>query len=191
MAKEAKKEWNNEHHYYEMVNGEERTRVDRVVEKTLTEEVFSATLLSLRKPNYNRIKLMDEARIQEQIALGTKGSGERKGEDSFGTFEDPIVFYKEITVDKKKLNVPHLRTISSSRPNDLYLTLIHKKLWKYERQSVIDMIKKFHVEMKKAKIWKSHGWEDCIPPSKMTGKRQYDLQGFINLCLSENKTKAE
>ena len=41
MAKEAKKEWNNEHHYYEMVNGEERRRVDRVVEKTLTEEILS------------------------------------------------------------------------------------------------------------------------------------------------------
>jgi len=192
MPSAPKKQWNEVGHYYEekQENGSYKQMMRPTPKKRLTQEKFSAVLLDLMKPNHNEKRLLDTADLQQQVALGVAGSTERRDEDDFGEWETPIVFWKKGKVNKEEVDIPVLRWVSTTRPNDNYLTFIYRKLWAYDLQEVERMLKLYEELMKKENCWKDYGWSSDLPPEKGTrGKLQHNASSFIKLLQEKQRTK--
>ena len=192
MPSAPKKQWNEVGHYYEekQTDGSYR-KMERTKNKKLTEEKFSAVLLDLMKPNHNEKWLSDPADLQHHTTSKTKGTDAQRSEDDFDEWESPIVYWKKKKVQKKEQMVPMLRWVSTTRPTDLYLTFIHKKLWDYNLGQVETMIASYKEDLKKFHLWEDYGWSDEIPPEKGTrGKEQFNKERFIKLLQEKQKERA-
>ena len=175
-----KKQWNNQHYYYEESNGDGTWReIERPAGGTLTEEKFSAVYFKLATPNYNEVKLIDSAQLGEQVALKVPGAGDKRDEDDFGPLESPIVYYAKRKVSGKEKIIPILRTVNTSRENNLYESFIHKALWNYSKVDVENMMEKFRAEMERGNVWKKHGWSKDVPPPLVKGAKQFNCASFV------------
>ena len=180
--KRVHKRWNETHHFYEekQENGS-YIEQKRVGAKTLSEEKFSSVLIKLSEPNYNITPLIDTAELQAQIELKIKGATEKREEEDFDPMESPIVYYGKHRIEKKQRNVHILRTINTSRPNDLYETYIHKALWSFSRTDVDNMLELYRAKMEQGGVWEQCGWSTEPPPPLVRGKKQYNCDAYVKM----------
>lgn len=183
--KKVHKRWNEQHHYWEEKDGDGYREQIREGKKTLSEEKFSSVLISLSEPNYNITPLIDTAELQAQIELKTKGATEKRDEEDFGVMESPVVYYGKKKIDKKERTVHILRTINSSRQNDLYETFIHKKLWSFDRGAVDDMLMLFKRKMEDGGVWEKKGWSNEPPPPLIKGRKQFSCDAYVKMLQRE------
>ena len=186
--KKVHKKWNETHHYWEIKQADGSYREQtREGTKTLSEEKFSSVLIKLREPNYNTTPLIDTAELQAQIELGTKGATEKREEEDFGAMESPVVYYGKRKVEKKERNVHILRTINTSRPNDLYETFIHKALWSFSRSDVDSMLEHYRAKMEQGGVWERYGWSTEPPPPLVRGKKQFNCDAYVKMLQREQE----
>ena len=156
----------------------------------LTEEVFSQVLLKLRKVNYQEVEL-DDAGIAVEVKKGTIGATDIRGSDAYDPMDSPIVYKRKgrratgrMTKEGKKeyqmTEKVFLRRVNFSRPNDLYLTFIHKELWKFDSNAVENLLHKYEAAMVESELWEVHGWNKGPPPLKIkSNKKTYNMNEYL------------